>query len=59
MRLIRPWRPVRGYSNYYDLIGCELGGDLKNIVAIAAGMGDRQDSGSPGFSPPAEDCVNS
>lgn len=29
----------RVYTNH-DLIGCELGGVLKNIVAIAAGMGD-------------------
>ncbi|MGV6807824.1 MAG: NAD(P)H-dependent glycerol-3-phosphate dehydrogenase [bacterium] len=29
----------RVYTNH-DVIGCELGGVLKNIVAIAAGMGD-------------------
>lgn len=29
----------RTYTNH-DLIGCELGGVLKNIIAIAAGMGD-------------------
>lgn len=29
----------RVYTNH-DLIGCELGGVLKNIIAIAAGMGD-------------------
>jgi len=29
----------RVYSNT-DVIGCELGGALKNVVAIAAGMGD-------------------
>lgn len=29
----------RVYTNQ-DLIGCELGGVLKNIIAIAAGMGD-------------------
>jgi glycerol-3-phosphate dehydrogenase (NAD(P)+) len=29
----------RVYTNT-DVIGCELGGALKNIVAIAAGMGD-------------------
>ena len=29
----------RVYSNH-DLIGCELGGVLKNVIAIAAGMGD-------------------
>ncbi len=29
----------RVYTNH-DLVGCELGGVLKNIIAIAAGMGD-------------------
>ena len=29
----------RVYTNH-DVIGCELGGVLKNIIAIAAGMGD-------------------
>lgn len=29
----------RVYSNH-DLIGCELGGALKNVIAIATGMGD-------------------
>lgn len=29
----------RVYTNH-DIIGCELGGVLKNIIAIAAGMGD-------------------
>ncbi len=34
----------RVYTNR-DVIGCELGGVLKNIVAIAAGMGDGQGAG--------------
>ncbi|WP_405223356.1 NAD(P)H-dependent glycerol-3-phosphate dehydrogenase [Lentisalinibacter sediminis] len=34
----------RVYSNH-DVIGCELGGVLKNIIAIAAGMGDGQSAG--------------
>jgi glycerol-3-phosphate dehydrogenase (NAD(P)+) len=34
----------RVYTNT-DLIGCELGGVLKNIVAIAVGMGDGQGAG--------------
>ena len=34
----------RVYTNH-DVIGCELGGVLKNIVAIAAGMGDGQGAG--------------
>lgn len=34
----------RVYTNS-DVIGCELGGVLKNIVAIAAGMGDGQGAG--------------
>jgi len=29
----------RVYTNH-DVVGCELGGVLKNIIAIAAGMGD-------------------
>ena len=29
----------RVYTNH-DVIGCELGGALKNVIAIAAGMGD-------------------
>lgn len=34
----------RVYTNH-DVIGCELGGVLKNIIAIAAGMGDSQGAG--------------
>jgi len=34
----------RVYTNH-DLVGCELGGVLKNIIAIAAGMGDGQGAG--------------
>ncbi len=34
----------RVYSNH-DVTGCELGGVLKNIIAIAAGMGDGQNAG--------------
>lgn len=34
----------RIYTNT-DIIGCELGGVLKNIVAIAVGMGDGQGAG--------------
>ncbi len=34
----------RVYSNT-DVIGCELGGVLKNVIAIAAGMGDGQGAG--------------
>jgi glycerol-3-phosphate dehydrogenase (NAD(P)+) len=34
----------RVYTNN-DIIGCELGGVLKNIVAIAVGMGDGQGAG--------------
>ncbi|MFT7688765.1 MAG: glycerol-3-phosphate dehydrogenase (NAD(P)+), partial [Candidatus Azotimanducaceae bacterium] len=34
----------RVYTNH-DVIGCELGGVLKNIIAIAAGMGDGQGAG--------------
>ncbi|MEJ2604579.1 MAG: NAD(P)H-dependent glycerol-3-phosphate dehydrogenase [Gammaproteobacteria bacterium] len=34
----------RVYSNH-DVTGCELGGVLKNIIAIAAGMGDGQSAG--------------
>ena len=34
----------RVYSNE-DVIGCELGGALKNIVAIASGMGDGANAG--------------
>jgi glycerol-3-phosphate dehydrogenase (NAD(P)+) len=37
-RLFRS-RLFRVYTNY-DVIGCELGGALKNVIAIAAGMGD-------------------
>jgi glycerol-3-phosphate dehydrogenase (NAD(P)+) len=29
----------RVYTNH-DVIGCELGGALKNVIAIASGMGD-------------------
>lgn len=34
----------RVYTND-DVIGCELGGALKNIIAIATGMGDGADAG--------------
>lgn len=34
----------RVYTNQ-DVIGCELGGVLKNIIAIAVGMGDGQGAG--------------
>jgi glycerol-3-phosphate dehydrogenase (NAD(P)+) len=34
----------RVYTNR-DVIGCELGGVLKNVIAIAAGMGDGQGAG--------------
>jgi len=34
----------RIYTNE-DVIGCELGGALKNIIAIAAGMGDGAGAG--------------
>ncbi len=34
----------RVYTNT-DLIGCELGGVLKNIIALAVGMGDGQGAG--------------
>lgn len=34
----------RVYTNE-DVIGCELGGALKNIIAIASGMGDGADAG--------------
>jgi glycerol-3-phosphate dehydrogenase (NAD(P)+) len=34
----------RTYTNT-DLIGCELGGVLKNIIALAVGMGDGQGAG--------------
>ncbi len=34
----------RVYTNH-DVIGCELGGVLKNIMAIAVGMGDGQGAG--------------
>ena len=34
----------RVYTND-DVIGCELGGVLKNIIAIAVGMGDGQGAG--------------
>jgi len=34
----------RVYTNS-DIIGCELGGVLKNIIAIAVGMGDGQGAG--------------
>jgi glycerol-3-phosphate dehydrogenase (NAD(P)+) len=34
----------RVYTNH-DVIGCELGGVLKNIIAIAAGMGDGRGAG--------------
>ena len=29
----------RVYTNH-DVIGCEIAGALKNVIAIAAGMGD-------------------
>jgi glycerol-3-phosphate dehydrogenase (NAD(P)+) len=35
---------LRIYTNT-DVIGCELGGVLKNIIAIAVGMGDGQGAG--------------
>jgi glycerol-3-phosphate dehydrogenase (NAD(P)+) len=34
----------RVYTNT-DVVGCELGGVLKNIIAIAVGMGDGQGAG--------------
>ena len=34
----------RVYTNH-DVIGCELGGALKNIIAIASGMGDGANAG--------------
>ena len=34
----------RVYTNH-DVVGCELGGVLKNIIAIATGMGDGQGAG--------------
>jgi glycerol-3-phosphate dehydrogenase (NAD(P)+) len=34
----------RVYTNH-DVIGCELGGVLKNVMAIAVGMGDGQGAG--------------
>lgn len=34
----------RVYTNH-DVIGCELGGVLKNVVAVAVGMGDGQGAG--------------
>jgi len=34
----------RTYTNT-DLVGCELGGVLKNVIAIAVGMGDGQGAG--------------
>lgn len=34
----------RVYTNH-DVVGCELGGVLKNIMAIAVGMGDGQGAG--------------
>lgn len=34
----------RVYSNT-DMVGCELGGALKNVIAIAAGMGDGSGAG--------------
>ena len=34
----------RVYTNH-DVVGCELGGVLKNIIAIAAGMGDGAGAG--------------
>jgi glycerol-3-phosphate dehydrogenase (NAD(P)+) len=34
----------RVYTNH-DVVGCELGGVLKNVIAIAAGMGDGQGAG--------------
>ncbi|MEO1653882.1 MAG: NAD(P)H-dependent glycerol-3-phosphate dehydrogenase [Bacteroidota bacterium] len=35
----------RVYTND-DVIGCELGGALKNVIAIASGMGDGADAGN-------------
>jgi glycerol-3-phosphate dehydrogenase (NAD(P)+) len=34
----------RVYTNH-DVVGCELGGALKNVIAIAAGMGDGAGAG--------------
>ena len=48
--IVRELQPVfmsglfRVYTNT-DVIGCELGGVLKNIIAIAVGMGDGQGAG--------------
>lgn len=48
--VVRALQPVfhsglfRVYTNT-DLLGCELGGVLKNIIAIAVGMGDGQGAG--------------
>lgn len=46
MRLQRVFRTglFRVYTNE-DVIGCELGGALKNIIAIATGMGDGANAG--------------
>ena len=37
-------RMFRVYTNT-DVVGCELGGALKNVIAIAAGMGDGMGAG--------------
>jgi len=48
--IVRQLQPVfqsnlfRVYSNT-DVVGCELGGALKNVIAIAAGMGDGMGAG--------------
>ncbi len=48
--IVRQLQPVfnsnlfRVYTNT-DMVGCELGGALKNVIAIAAGMGDGAGAG--------------